>query len=108
MREAAVNACGFTDGMSFDDFQRDKRTEQAVMMSLLIIGESAAKAIANDTELQSKYSQIDWIDIRGMRNQIAHGYVDIEFEIVWETVQVELPKLIKNIDEILNQENNRV
>lgn len=43
MREAATDACGFTNGLSKDEFIEDKRTQQAVIMSLIIIGEAATK-----------------------------------------------------------------
>ena len=108
MREAATNALDFTDGMSFEDFRKDKRTEQAVAMSLVIIGESAAKALTNDPNLEAKYSQISWIEIRGMRNRIAHGYNEIEFAVVWDTLKNELPELLLSIDEILNLEFKKI
>ena len=58
IREAATNACDFTEGMSFEDFRKDKRTEQAVAMSFVIIGESAVKAFLYVPNLEMKYPQI--------------------------------------------------
>lgn len=43
MRQAATDACDFVDGLSKEDFLHDKRTQQAVVMSLIIIGEAATK-----------------------------------------------------------------
>ena len=45
MRQAARDACQFVEGMSKEEFLRDKRTQQAVVMSLIIIGEAATKAM---------------------------------------------------------------
>ena len=100
MREAATNARDFTEGMSFEDFRKDKRTEQAVAMSFVIIGESVVKAFLYVPNLETKYPQIAWVEMRGMRNHIAHSYNEIEFAVVWDTLKNELPKLIANIDDI--------
>jgi uncharacterized protein with HEPN domain len=45
MQQAASDACGFVDGMDKSDFLADKRTQQAVVMSLVIIGEAATKVM---------------------------------------------------------------
>ncbi len=41
--------------------------------------------------------------MKGMRNRIAHGYFDIDLEIVWDTVQASLPLLVKELRSIMNQ-----
>ena len=45
MRQAATEACGFVEGLTKVDFLEDKRTQQAVIMSLIIIGEAATKVM---------------------------------------------------------------
>lgn len=50
MQQAASDACSFVEGLSKDDFRADKRTQQAVIMSLIIIGEAAAKIMDQYTE----------------------------------------------------------
>lgn len=103
MHRAAFNAVTFVDGMDFDEFLKDVRTQQAVVMSLIIIGESAARAIAKHSEMGERFPEISWRSMRGMRNRIAHNYANTNFEIVWQVVQEELPKLIKSIEEILKK-----
>ncbi len=44
--------------------------------------------------LLERHSTVPWAAMRGMRNRIAHGYFDIDMNIVWETVQRDLPALI--------------
>ncbi|MGW8463004.1 HepT-like ribonuclease domain-containing protein [Pseudomonas sp. CLCA07] len=95
MRQAAGDALVFVEGLSKDEFFDDKRTQQAVIMSLIIIGEAATKIMDGYADFAGKNSQVPWRSMRGMRNRIAHGYFDINLEVVWDTVQAALPELLK-------------
>lgn len=50
----------------------------------------------------AQHSEIEWRSMRGMRNRIAHGYFDIDLEVVWETLQTALPDLQNKIQAIQN------
>ncbi|HWK62929.1 MAG TPA: DUF86 domain-containing protein [Eoetvoesiella sp.] len=95
MRQAAADACSFVDGLAKDDFLEDRRTQQAVVMSLIIIGEAAAKLMDNYAEFTRIHKHVPWRNMRGMRNRIAHGYFEINLDVVWETVQTALPELLR-------------
>jgi uncharacterized protein with HEPN domain len=95
MRQAAGDALVFVEGLSKEDFLDDKRTQQAVIMSLIIIGEAATKLMDRYAEFTTSNPQVPWRSMRGMRNRIANGYFDINLEVVWETVQAALPELLK-------------
>lgn len=97
MQQAATDACSFVAGSSKDEFIADKRTQQAVVMSLIIIGEAATKVMDQDGEFVEAHSYIPWRSMRGMRNRIAHGYFDINLDVVWDTVQTALPELLKQL-----------
>ena len=97
IQQAALDACSFVVDLKKDAFLADKRTQQAVIMSLIIIGEAAAKVMDGYPEFSEKYSGVQWRGMRGMRNRIAHGYFDINLEVVWETVQTALPGLVKQL-----------
>jgi hypothetical protein len=56
MRQAATDALSFVEGMSKDDFIHDKRSQQAVVMSLIIIGEVAAKVMDRHAEFVGRFS----------------------------------------------------
>ncbi|VVO34334.1 hypothetical protein PS704_05269 [Pseudomonas fluorescens] len=64
-------------------------------MSLIIIGEAATKIMDRYVEYATQNPQVPWRSMRGMRNRIAHGYFDINLEVVWDTVQAALPELLK-------------
>ncbi|WP_218179060.1 HepT-like ribonuclease domain-containing protein [Pseudomonas gingeri] len=70
MRQAATDACSFVEGLAKDDFLEDKRTQQAVVMSLIIIGEAATKVMDSYTEFTQAHAQVPWRSMRGMRNRI--------------------------------------
>ena len=97
MQQAATDACGFVDGLAKDAFLEDKRTQQAVVMSLIIIGEAAAKAMDSYAEFAQTHPEVPWRSMRGMRNRIAHGYFEINLDLVWDTVQTALPELLKQL-----------
>lgn len=97
MQEAASEACLFVQGMSQAEFQQDRRTQQAVVMSLIILGEAAAKVMDNFPQFTQTHTQLPWHNMRGMRNRIAHGYFDIDLEVVWNTVQMSLPHLLEQL-----------
>ena len=97
MQQAATDACSFVEGMGKDDFLEDKRTQQAVIMSLIIIGEAATKIMDAYAEFTQTHSEVPWRSMRGMRNRIAHGYFDINLDVVWDTVRMALPKLLKQL-----------
>lgn len=93
MRQAAADAVGFVEGMNRADFLNDKRTQQAVVMSLIVLGEAATKVMDRYPDFADTYPQIPWRNMRGMRNRIAHGYFDLDQDVVWDTVQNALPPL---------------
>ena len=97
MLQAASDACGFVEGLVKDDFLADKRTQQAVIISLIIIGEAATKVMEGNAEFAQAHPEVPWRSMRGMRNRIAHGYFDINLDVVWDTVRTALPDLLKQL-----------
>lgn len=97
MKLAAREALDFTEGMSKEDFQSDRRTQQAVVMSLIILGEAATKIMDGHPDFTAARSDIPWRSMRGMRNRIAHGYFDINLDVVWDTLQTALPDLLRQL-----------
>lgn len=100
MRQAAADACGYVEGLSKEDFLADKRTQQAVIMNLLIIGEAATKIMDGYAAFAEQNPEVPWRAMRGMRNRIAHGYFEINLEVVWDTVQIALPDLLERLRKI--------
>ena len=100
MLTAANDARRFVDGMSKEDFLADKRTQQAVVMSLVIIGEAAARIMDKHSQFVADNSEIPWRGMRGMRNRVAHGYFDVNLDVVWDTTQTALPDLLLRLERL--------
>jgi uncharacterized protein with HEPN domain len=94
---AAGNAVSFIDGMVLDEFLVDTRTQQAVVMSLMIVGEAAAKILDRYPEFAASNAELPWVSMRGMRNRIAHGYFELNLGVVWETAKTALPALLQHL-----------
>lgn len=97
MQQAATDACSFVEGLSREDFLEDKRTQQAVIMSLVIIGEAATKVMDGFPGFSETHPDVPWRSMRGMRKRIAHGYFEINLDVVWDTVQTALPALLDSL-----------
>ncbi len=93
MCEAAAQAASYIEKMDQTAFLDDKRTQQAVIMNLVIIGEAATRLMAEFPDFTDNHPEIPWKSMRGMRNRIAHGYFDIDLDLVWSTARTALPEL---------------
>jgi uncharacterized protein with HEPN domain len=106
IEQAATDARSFVEGMAKDEFLVDRRTQQAVVMSLIVIGEAATKAMDGYAEFTQTHTKVPWRSMRNMRNRMAHGYFDINLDLVWETVQEWLPVLLQQLPSVrLDAEN---
>jgi uncharacterized protein with HEPN domain len=85
-----------------DEFLNDKRTQNAVAMSLIALGEIANVIYLNDLEFVENNSQISWKYMRGMRNIIAHGYFELDFKIIYQAAERSIPELLLYLKEITN------
>ena len=101
MLQAAMQACAYVEGMSKEAFLSDKRTQQAVVLNLILLGEEATKLLKDEETFVDQYPQVPWRSMIGMRNRIAHGYFEINLDTVWETIQTALPRLIEQLPPIL-------
>ena len=97
IQRAATDARSFVEGLTKDDFVSDRRAQQAVIMSLIIIGEAATKVMDGYAEFIQAHAEVPWRSMRNMRNRMAHGYFDINLDVVGDTVQTALPDLLSRL-----------
>ncbi|MBL8355797.1 MAG: DUF86 domain-containing protein [Delftia acidovorans] len=97
IQQAAIDARSFVEGLTKEDFFADKRSQQAVIMSFIIIGEAATKEMDGYAKFTQANPEVPWRSMRNMRNRMAHGYFDINLDVVWETVQEWLPALLRQL-----------
>lgn len=80
----------YTKGLDYEAFRRDLRTQDAVVRNLEIIGE-AVKGLT--LEFRSESADVPWQDVARLRDRLIHHYFGINWEIVWNVVEVKLPEL---------------
>jgi len=100
IHDAATLAVSYIADISKATFLKDKKTQQAVIYNILIIGEAASKIIAAYPEFAESHPEIPWREMRGIRNRMAHGYYELDLDIVWETVTRNLSALSEQIASI--------
>lgn len=88
----------YTRGLDFEKFSRDEEKIDAVVRNLSIIGE-AVRNIPKD--MKAKNPEVAWNEIKGMRNKVVHEYFGIDEEILWKTIQNDLPIFKKQIAKLL-------
>lgn len=98
--EAAKSIRSYATGFSFMRFSKDKKTVDAVVRNLEVIGEAVKNVPPN---IRQKYPDIEWRKAAGLRDILIHEYFGIDLEIVWDIVQHKIPLLEKQIKRILRR-----
>jgi len=83
-----------------EQFKSKINVQDSAVRRLEIIGE-AVKNLSNET--RNKYTQMEWKKIAGMRDVLIHAYFSVDYDLVWNIIKDDLPKLKKNIDRMLKE-----
>jgi uncharacterized protein with HEPN domain len=94
MVEAVGNVVEFSKEMERDEFFSDKRTRDATLRNLEVLGE-AAKKIPDD--IRATVQEIPWRRIAGLRDVLAHDYFGLDKGILWDVVTNEVPSLMEHL-----------
>jgi len=89
----------YTQGMNYEQFQADAKTVDAVIRNMEIIGEAAGYI---PLEIQEKYPELAWLEMRGMRNIMAHEYFGISLPIIWRAIEKDLTPLADGLNKLLD------
>jgi len=88
----------YTKNLTAQEFNNSELIQDAVIRNIEIIGE-ATKKVSKD--LKSQYREIPWKEMSGMRDKLIHDYFGVDVDVVWKTVNEDIPylkSLIENID----------
>lgn len=88
----------YTRGMSKQRFLSDEKSIDAVVRNFAVIGEAVTHL---PKEIKAAHPDIAWKEIIGLRNKVVHEYFGVDEEILWKTVQEDLPVFKKQIKKLL-------
>ncbi len=94
MIDAAESALRFVQGRARADLDSDEMLHFALIRAIEIIGEAASKV---SVEARSALPEVPWTEITAMRNRLIHAYFDINLDILWRTVQEDIPVLLADL-----------
>ena len=99
MRDHAREALDFISGKSRSDLQDVRWLNLSLVRLLEIVGE-AANRVSDQT--RSEYPSVQWRQIIALRNRLIHGYNQVDFDILWEILQEDIPRLLSALETILD------
>lgn len=105
MIEFSENVWAYTAGLDEDGFLSDRRTYDATLRNLELIGEAATHI---PESVRNARPKVPWRSIIGMRNRLIHGYSGVDDELVWRIVQEYVPALsaqLRNLLDSADEEN---
>ncbi len=82
------------------EFRTDLKTQDAVLRNLETLGEAAKKL---DDKTRALSSDTPWREITGLRDVIAHDYLEVDVDLIWNVVESDLPKLRETILGLLDR-----
>jgi uncharacterized protein with HEPN domain len=95
MRDHARETVSLTQGRTRAELGADRLLNLAVVRLLEIVGEAATRVPPG---IQDKYPAVPWQQIVGLRNRLAHGYDEVDLDLVWDIVTSDLPPLIAALE----------
>ena len=84
----------YVEGLDMAAFVSDKKTYHAVIYNIMVIGEAANMLTF---EFRETHPEVKWRQVTNMRNFLIHGYHNVEEDLVWEAVTVDLPTIREHI-----------
>lgn len=92
----------YVAGMSSHDLQTDKKTLDAVVRNFEVIGEAASQL---PTRFRARYDFVEWRGVINFRNVMIHDYFEVDPELVWDTIENNLPVVKRQIRSILGRDS---
>lgn len=95
--ESCSDIGDFVASMTYEEFTKDKKTINAVIRSLEVVGEATKKL---PIELRLEYKNIPWKQMAGMRDKLIHEYFGVDKEMVWQVCIKNIPKILPEIKKV--------
>lgn len=101
--EAIARIGRYVEDLDEVAFLHDELIQDAVIRNLEIIGEASSNIDKHYPEFAGQHSDVPFASAYEMRNALAHGYFKVDFEIVWKTVERDLPMLESMVDKLFQE-----
>jgi len=98
INEALERITEYMEGLDYDSWKSDRKTIDAVIRNLEIIGEASTHV---PEEIQEQHPNMPWYQMKGMRNILVHEYFGVDIDLLWKTVQDDLPPVKSLISKLL-------
>ena len=98
----------YTEGMADQLFLQNELVQDAVIRNLELIGEASRNLVRHYPDFASAHPEVPLAFAYEMRNALAHGYFKIDLDIVWNTIQSDLPGLAHQVQELVVALDNDV
>lgn len=98
MLDFAEAVLGYTSRLDMDAFIADRRTYDATLRNIQLIGEAATHV---PEDVRTAYPSIPWRAMIGARNRLAHAYLHISDAILWSIIQDAIPDLVPQLRKLL-------
>lgn len=99
--EAMRRIVAYAEGLSYEQFLQDPKTQDAVIRNLQVIGEATKRV---SPSLRTVHHDLPGREMAGMRDKIVHDYFGINYDIVWMVARQELSSLLPRLEAILEAE----
>ena len=99
--EAIQRIAHYTEDIDEVAFLESELIQDAVLRNIEIMGEAARNIERTAPAFATKHADVPWTVIYTMRNRISHGYFKVDLEVVWKTVQNDLPELAERVGKLL-------
>ena len=103
MKDYANKALKYTKDCDFEEFSNNEEKVDATVFAISQIGE-LVKNISKET--MDRYSSIEWIIIKNLRNKIVHDYEGINLNLIWDIIENDIEKLKEDLEKILRENDS--
>jgi uncharacterized protein with HEPN domain len=98
LQDAARHAQAICAGKTLEELLNDWQATAALERFIEIVGETVKRLPA---ELRDRYPAVPWKEIVGTRDHLSHGYDDVDYQVLWDAVNNDMPKLLATVEQMM-------